>query len=85
MRSRHSEVKARTWADHPYEIPNQCRHLSLWHLHFFPSSQRLLNRARCMDKSTIWNNYLATRPTAPVHALADIIYAFNNANAAVAR
>ena len=29
------------------------------------------------------NNYLATRPTAPVHTLADII-AFNNANAAVA-
>lgn len=29
------------------------------------------------------NNYLATRPTAPVHTLADII-AFNNAHAAVA-
>jgi amidase len=51
-------------------------------LHFFPPPSNCSTVLMYGQKHDL-NNYLATRPTAPVHTLADII-AFNNANAAVA-
>jgi len=66
----------------PYEIPNQADISAFGICTSFPAPTNCSTVLMYGQKHDL-NNYLATRPTAPVHTLADII-AFNNAHAAVA-
>ena len=66
----------------PYEIPNQAAISGFGICVSFPAPSNCSTVLMYGQKYDL-NNYLATRPTAPVHTLSDII-AFNNANAAVA-
>jgi amidase len=66
----------------PYEIPNQAAISAFGICVSFPPPGNCSTVLMYGQKHDL-NNYLATRPTAPVHTLSDII-AFNNANAAVA-
>ena len=66
----------------PYEIPNQAAISAFGICVSFPAPSNCSTVLMYGQKNDL-NNYLATRPSAPVHTLADII-AFNNANAAVA-
>jgi amidase len=66
----------------PYEIPNQAAISAFGICTSFPPPSNCSTVLMYGQKHDL-NNYLATRPTAPVHTLTDII-AFNNANAAVA-
>ena len=66
----------------PYEIPNQAAISGFGICVSFPAPANCSTVLMYGQKYDL-NNYLATRPTAPVHTLSDII-AFNNANAAVA-
>jgi amidase len=66
----------------PYEIPNQNAISAFGICVTFPAPSNCSTVLMYGQKHDL-NNYLATRPNAPVHTLADII-AFNNAHAAVA-
>ena len=66
----------------PYEIPNQAQISAFGICTSFPPPSNCSTVLMYGQKHDL-NNYLATRPNAPVHTLADII-AFNNAHAAVA-
>jgi len=66
----------------PYEIPNQAAISAFGICTSFPPPATCSTVLMYGQKHDL-NNYLATRPNAPVHTLADII-AFNNAHAAVA-
>jgi len=66
----------------PYEIPNQAAINAFGICVSFPAPSNCSTVLMYGQKHDL-NNYLATRPNAPVHTLADII-AFNNAHAAVA-
>ncbi len=66
----------------PYEIPNQAAISAFGICTSFPAPSNCSTVLMYGQKHDL-NNYLATRPDAPVHTLADII-AFNNAHAAVA-
>jgi amidase len=66
----------------PYEIPNQAAITAFGICTSFPAPTTCSTVLMYGQKHDL-NNYLATRPNAPVHTLADII-AFNNAHAAVA-
>src|SRR5262245_13125534 len=66
----------------PYEIPNQAAISAFGICTSFPAPSNCSTVLMYGQKHDL-NNYLATRPSAPVHTLADII-AFNNANAGVA-
>ena len=66
----------------PYEIPNQTAISAFGICTSFPAPSNCSTVLMYGQKHDL-NNYLATRPDAPVHTLADII-AFNNAHAAVA-
>ena len=66
----------------PLEIPNQAAISAFGICVSFPAPSNCSTVLMYGQKHDL-NNYLATRPNAPVHTLADII-AFNNANAAVA-
>jgi amidase len=66
----------------PYEIPNQAAISAFGICTSFPAPANCSTVLMYGQKHDL-NNYLATRPNAPVHTLADII-AFNNAHAAVA-
>lgn len=66
----------------PYEIPNQAAISAFGICVSFPAPSNCSTVLMYGQKHDL-NNYLATRPNAPVHTLADII-AFNNAHAAVA-
>ncbi len=66
----------------PYEIPNQAAINAFGICVTFPAPANCSTVLMYGQKHDL-NNYLATRPNAPVHTLADII-AFNNAHAAVA-
>jgi amidase len=66
----------------PYEIPNQAAISAFGICTSFPAPSNCSTVLMYGQKHDL-NNYLTTRPSAPVHTLADII-AFNNANAAVA-
>src|SRR5215216_3449761 len=66
----------------PYEIPNQAAISAFGICVSFPAPSHCSTVLMYGQKHDL-NNYLATRPDAPVHTLADII-AFNNANADVA-
>jgi amidase len=66
----------------PYEIPNQAAISAFGICTSFPAPSNCSTVLMYGQKHDL-NNYLATRPSAPVHTLADII-AFNNAHAAVA-
>ena len=66
----------------PYEIPNQAAISGFGICTSFPAPSNCSTVLMYGQKFDL-NNYLATRPTAPVHTLTEII-AFNNANAAVA-
>lgn len=66
----------------PYEIPNQAAISGFGICTSFPAPTNCSTVLMYGQKHDL-NNYLATRPTAPAHTLADII-AFNNAHAAVA-
>jgi amidase len=66
----------------PFEIPNQAAINAFGICVSFPAPSNCSTVLMYGQKHDL-NNYLATRPNAPVHTLADII-AFNNAHAAVA-
>lgn len=66
----------------PYEIPNQAAISGFGICTSFPAPSNCSTVLMYGQKHDL-NNYLATRPSAPVHTLADII-AFNNAHAAIA-
>jgi amidase len=66
----------------PYEIPNQAAISAFGICTSFPPPATCSTVLMYGQKHDL-NNYLATRPSAPVHTLADII-AYNNAHAAVA-
>jgi amidase len=66
----------------PYEIPNQTAISAFGICTSFPPPTTCSTVLMYGQKHDL-NNYLATRPTAPVHTLGDII-AFNNAHPAVA-
>jgi amidase len=66
----------------PYEIPNQAALNGFGICVSFPAPANCSTVLMYGQKHDL-NNYLATRPSAPVHTLGDII-AFNNAHAAVA-
>jgi amidase len=66
----------------PYEIPNQADISAFGICTSFPPPATCSTVLMYGQKHDL-NNYLATRPSAPVHTLADII-AYNNAHAAVA-
>src|SRR5215510_13517067 len=66
----------------PYEIPNQAAISAFGICTSFPAPSNCSTVLMYGQKKDL-NNYLASRPSAPVHTLADII-AFNNANAGVA-
>src|SRR4029453_11250166 len=66
----------------PLEIPNQAAISAFGICVSFPAPANCSTVLMYGQKHDL-NNYLATRPSAPVHTLADII-AFNNAHAAVA-
>jgi amidase len=66
----------------PYEIPNQADISAFGICVSFPAPANRSTVLMYGQKKDL-NSYLATRPTAPVHTLSDII-AFNNAHAAVA-
>ena len=66
----------------PLEIPNQAALNGFGICTSFPAPSNCSTVLMYGQKHDL-NNYLATRPNAPVHTLADII-AFNNAHAAVA-
>jgi amidase len=66
----------------PYEIPNQNAISAFGICVTFPAPSNCSTVLMYGQKHDL-NSYLATRPNAPVHTLADII-AFNNAHAAVA-
>src|SRR5262249_37058453 len=66
----------------PFEIPNQAAISAFGICTSFPAPATCSTVLMYGQKHD-WNNYLAARPNAPVHTLADII-AFNNAHAAVA-
>jgi amidase len=66
----------------PYEIPNQAAISAFGICVSFPAPSNCSTVLMYGQKHDL-NNYLATRPSAPVHTLADII-AFNNANPTVA-
>jgi amidase len=66
----------------PYEIPNQAAISAFGICTSFPAPTNCSTVLMYGQKHDL-NNYLATRPSAPVHTLSDII-AFNNAHAAVA-
>src|SRR4030095_12075774 len=66
----------------PFEIPNQAAISAFGICTSFPAPSGCSTVLMNGQKRDL-NNYLATRPSAPVHTLADII-AFNNAHAAVA-
>lgn len=66
----------------PYEIPNQAAISAFGICVSFPPPATCSTVLMYGQKHDL-NNYLATRPSAPVHTLADII-AYNNAHAAVA-
>jgi amidase len=66
----------------PYEIPNQAAISAFGICTSFPAPSNCSTVLMYGQKHDL-NNYLATRPSAPVHTLADII-AFNNAHASVA-
>lgn len=65
----------------PYEIPNQAAISAFGICVSFPAPSNCSTVLMYGQKHDL-NNYLATRPNAPVHTLSDII-AFNNAHAAV--
>jgi amidase len=71
-----------TFVADPYEIPNQAAMSAFGICTSFPAPANCSTVLMYGQKHDL-NNYLATRPNAPVHTLADII-AFNNAHAAVA-
>jgi amidase len=66
----------------PYEIPNQAAISAFGICVSFPAPANCSTVLMYGQKYDL-NNYLATRPNAPVHTLSDII-AFNNAHAAIA-
>src|SRR5262245_35293390 len=66
----------------PYEIPNQAAISAFGICTSFPAPSNCSTVLMYGQQHDL-NNYLASRPSAPVHTLADII-AFNNANAGVA-
>ena len=66
----------------PFEIPNQAAISAFGICVSFPAPANCSTVLMYGQKHDL-NNYLATRPNAPVHTLSDII-AFNNAHAAVA-
>lgn len=66
----------------PFEIPNQAAISAFGICVTFPAPANCSTVLMYGQKHDL-NNYLATRPSAPVHTLSDII-AFNNAHAAVA-
>jgi amidase len=66
----------------PLEIPNQAAISAFGICTSFPAPANCSTVLMYGQKHDL-NNYLATRPNAPVHTLSDII-AFNNAHAAVA-
>ncbi|HZN05439.1 MAG TPA: amidase family protein [Pyrinomonadaceae bacterium] len=70
------------FVDDPHEIPNQAAISAFGICVTFPAPSNCSTVLMYGQKHDL-NNYLATRPNAPVHTLSDII-AFNNANAAVA-
>ena len=73
---------AGAFVDDPHEIPNQAAISAFGICVTFPAPSNCSTVLMYGQKHDL-NNYLATRPNAPVHTLSDII-AFNNANAAVA-
>src|SRR5207247_10547439 len=66
----------------PYDIPNQADISGFGICTSYPAPANCSTVLMYGQKHDL-NNYLADRPDAPVHTLADII-AFNNAHAAVA-
>ena len=73
---------AGAFVDDPHEIPNQAAISAFGICVTFPAPSNCSTVLMYGQKHDL-NNYLATRPNAPVHTLSDII-AFNTANAAVA-